>query len=64
MERERSIEKPNPCPSSNEEAKEDHLEETRTKLGGILDAADRTLDAIRPVIAEEYLQQNRQRSAQ
>lgn len=40
------------------------LEGVRATLGGMLDIVDRTLDSIRPVEAEEYLQQNRQNGGQ
>ena len=40
------------------------LEQLRTGLDGILSEADRILDGLRPINAEEYLQQNRQRGGQ
>jgi hypothetical protein len=40
------------------------LDEVRLEAAGILDAADRILDSIRPLNAEDYLQQNRQRGGQ
>jgi hypothetical protein len=40
------------------------LEQTRAALDEILAEADRILDNLRPVNAEEYLQQNRQRGGQ
>jgi hypothetical protein len=40
------------------------LETVRDALDGILAEADRILDNLRPVNAEEYLQQNRQRGGQ
>jgi hypothetical protein len=40
------------------------LEQTRSALDEILAEADRILDNLRPVNAEEYLQQNRQRGGQ
>ena len=40
------------------------LEQVRLDAAGILDAADRILDSIRPLNAEDYLQQNRQRGGQ
>lgn len=40
------------------------LEQTRAALDDILAEADRVLDNLRPVNAEEYLQQNRQRGGQ
>jgi hypothetical protein len=40
------------------------VEQTRAALDDILAEADRILDGLRPVNAEEYLQQNRQRGGQ
>jgi hypothetical protein len=40
------------------------IEQTRAALDDILAEADRILDTLRPVNAEEYLQQNRQRGGQ
>ena len=40
------------------------LDEVRAGLDGILAEADRILDNLRPINAEEYLQQNRQRGGQ
>lgn len=40
------------------------LDDVRSATAGILDAADRILDSIRPLNAEDYLQQNRQRGGQ
>jgi hypothetical protein len=40
------------------------VEQVRASLEGILAEADRILDGLRPVVAEEYLQQNRQRGGQ
>jgi hypothetical protein len=40
------------------------LDEVRADVAGILDAADRILDGIRPLNAEDYLQQNRQRGGE
>jgi len=42
----------------------DGIEQVRDALDGILAEADRILDNLRPVNAEEYLQQNRQRGGQ
>jgi hypothetical protein len=39
----------------------DGVEQIRDNLDGILAEADRILDNLRPINAEEYLQQNRQR---
>jgi hypothetical protein len=40
------------------------IEQTRAALDDILAEADRVLDTLRPVNAEEYLQQHRQRGGQ
>jgi hypothetical protein len=40
------------------------LEQTRASLDAILAEADRILDGLRPVNAEEYLQQNRQQGGE
>jgi hypothetical protein len=40
------------------------LDDIREATAGILDAADRILDSIRPLNAEDYLQQNRQRGGE
>ncbi len=40
------------------------LDELRSNLDGILAEADRILDGLKPINAEEYLQQNRQRGGQ
>jgi hypothetical protein len=40
------------------------IERSRAALDDILAEADRILDTIRPVNAEEYLQQNRQRGGE
>jgi hypothetical protein len=40
------------------------VEQTRADLDGILAEADRILDTLRPINAEEYLQQNRQRGGE
>ncbi len=62
MERERQLQRTagggGPVPGS------EGVEEVRAQLEGILDAADKILDSIRPVNPEEYLQQNRQRGGQ
>jgi hypothetical protein len=39
-------------------------EQVRSDLDGILAEADRILDGLRPINAEAYLQQNRQRGGQ
>lgn len=40
------------------------LDDTRPRLAGMLAAVDHALDSTRPIVAEEYLQQNRQQGAQ
>ena len=40
------------------------LDAVRDTLDGILAEADRILDNLRPINAEEYLQQNRQRGGE
>ena len=40
------------------------IEQLAADLDGILAEADRILDALRPINAEEYLQQNRQRGGE
>ena len=42
----------------------DGVEQLRVDLDSILAEADRILDNLRPINAEEYLQQNRQRGGQ
>jgi hypothetical protein len=42
----------------------DGVEEARASMEAILAEADRVLDGLRPVNAEEYLQQNRQRGGE
>jgi hypothetical protein len=40
------------------------IEQARVNLESILSEADRILDGLRPVNAEDYLQQNRQRGGE
>lgn len=40
------------------------LDDLRANLDGILAEADKILDNLRPINAEEYLQQNRQRGGE
>jgi hypothetical protein len=42
----------------------DGLDQTRANLDDILAEADRILDNLRPINAEDYLQQNRQRGGE
>jgi hypothetical protein len=62
MERERLI--PQPSPPAVAGASEHDLDEARRKLEGLLAAAETVLDATDPLLAEEYLQQSRQRGGQ
>jgi hypothetical protein len=65
MERERPLNRHHPNPGGNDNSGgEDPLESVRARLGGMLGAVDRALDSIRPVVAEDFLQQNRQQGAQ
>jgi hypothetical protein len=64
MEREQQRQRPGaPGDNSLPEGGEG-VEQVRASLEGILAEADRILDGLRPVRAEEYLQQNRQRGGQ
>jgi hypothetical protein len=64
MERQRQVQRP-VAPGGGGGGPEDNdLDEVRADVDGILDAADRILDSIRPLNAEDYLQQNRQRGGQ
>jgi hypothetical protein len=63
MERERTIARPaagggGPAPEG------DVVEQVRNEADGILSAADRILDSLKPLNAEDYLLQNRQRGGQ
>jgi hypothetical protein len=63
MERERQL--PRTAPGGRGgPASDGDLEQVRAEAAGILDAADRILDALRPLSAEDYLQQNRQRGGE
>jgi len=62
MERQRQI--PQPAASAAGGEPEHDLEAARRKLEGLLAAADQVLDATDPLVAEEYLQQSRQRGGQ
>jgi hypothetical protein len=63
MERERQMQRP-PRTGGGPDPDAPALDEVRLQAAGILDAADRILDSIRPLNAEDYLQQNRQRGGQ
>ena len=61
---ERTLTVPRPGSGGGGLCGDDGLEKVRDALDGILAEADRILDNLRPVNAEEYLQQNRQRGGQ
>jgi hypothetical protein len=62
---ERTLTVPRPTAGGGDEScGGEGLEKVRDALDGILAEADRILDNLRPVNAEEYLQQNRQRGGQ
>jgi hypothetical protein len=63
MERERQPQQPMRAGGGGP-ASDHNLEATRSQLEGIHGAADRVLNSIQPVVAEQYLQQSRQRGAQ
>jgi hypothetical protein len=63
MERQRQLERP-PAQGGGPGPDDNGLEQVRLNADAILDAADRILDSIRPLNAEDYLQQNRQRGGQ
>ena len=63
MERQRQVQRP-AAPGGGGGPEGSDLDEVRADVDGILDAADRILDSIRPLNAEDYLQQNRQRGGQ
>ncbi len=63
MELQRQVQRP-AAPGGGSGPENNDLEQVRLDAAGILDAADRILDSIRPLNAEDYLQQNRQRGGQ
>ena len=63
MELQRQVQRPSAAGGGSGPENND-LEQVRLDAAGILDAADRILDSIRPLNAEDYLQQNRQRGGQ
>jgi hypothetical protein len=63
MERELQVQRP-PVVGGGGDPGGTDLDRLRADTEGILDAADRILDSIRPLNAEDYLQQNRQRGGQ
>jgi hypothetical protein len=64
MERELQRTRPATAGGGSGGGADEGLELTRAALDEILGEADRILDGLRPVNAEEYLQQNRQRGGQ
>jgi hypothetical protein len=64
MERERQIQRPLTGGDGGPAPGDEGVDQVQARLDDILSAADRILDAIRPVNAEEYLQQNRQSGGQ
>jgi len=63
MERQRQIPRPAGAGAGSDPSI-DGVEEVRATMDGILAEADRILDSLRPVDAEDYLQRNRQRGGQ
>jgi hypothetical protein len=64
MERELQVQRPPVGGGGGSGPEGPDLDRVRADAAGILDAADRILDSIRPLNAEDYLQQNRQRGGQ
>jgi hypothetical protein len=64
MERELTVQRPVAPRGGGPGPGDADLDALRADVGGILDAADRILDSIRPLNAEDYLLQNRQRGGQ
>jgi len=64
MERELTVQRPAASGGGGPSPDGGALDDVRSATAGILDAADRILDSIRPLNAEDYLQQNRQRGGQ
>jgi hypothetical protein len=65
MENERQI--PRPLEACNRDAaglERSNLDQIRSEGDGLLDAADKILDSLRPVEAEDYLEQSHQRGGQ
>ena len=63
MEREMNPQR-NPTPITELPSGGSDLDEVRSKLEGILNAADKILDSLPATAAEDYLQQSRQRGGQ
>lgn len=64
MERELQRQRPAPPGGGGSDNGVAGVEQARSAMEAILAEADRVLDGLRPVNAEEYLQQNRQRGGQ
>lgn len=64
MERELQRQQPTPSGGGGSDNDSAGLEQARDAMAAILAEADRVLDGLRPVNAEEYLQQNRQRGGE
>ena len=64
MEREQQRQRPGSPGDEGPPGAGDGVEQVRASLEGILAEADRILDGLRPINAEEYLQQNRQRGGE
>jgi hypothetical protein len=64
MERELQRQRQTPPGGGGHNGAGDGVEQARAGLEEILAEADRILDNLRPVNAEEYLQQNRQRGGE
>jgi hypothetical protein len=65
MENERQIPRQMPpCDRNASGLESSNLEQLRAEGDGLLDAADKILDSLRPVEAEEYLEQSHQRGGQ
>ena len=59
LERQRSA-----SPGGGPDGAGNSVEQVRASMEAILAEADRVLDGLRPINAEEYLQQNRQRGGE
>jgi hypothetical protein len=64
MERERQLPRPQAAGGGGAGDDGGLVDQVRVNAAGILDEADRILDGLRPLSAEDYLQQNRQRGGQ
>lgn len=61
---ERREDRRRPRPYGTHDDGDDDLDATRDRLEGMLDEAERTMDAVVPANAEQYLYQQRQRGAE